>query len=302
MPSRPPSLRAIAAFEAAARHQSFSKAAAELVLTQGAVSHAISALEKRLSVELFVRSGRQIVLTDAGRALAGRVRLGLSLIGDAFEASPWLDRTNLRITVVPAFARRVMAPLLPSLRRTFRDMTLHVSSSWNLEPIGSEYDVGLRYGPGRWSGLAAAKIAEETLIAVASPLYPRALPTSPGELLKHDLIGHPEFPWSVWFDAAGIATREPRAALSVTDSDMIIDAAAAGAGMALVRSCLAQEELRSGALVRLFDVEAPAPYAYWMVWDPATPKVRLIEQFRAWLEGELEAAKGAQKRRASRQE
>ena len=289
MPSRPPSLRAIAAFEAAARHQSFSKAAAELVLTQGAVSHAISSLEKRLGVELFVRSGRQIVLTDAGRTLAGRVRLGLSLIGDAFETSPWLERSTLRITVVPAFARRVIAPLLPSLRRDFRDLVVHMSSSWNLEPIGSDYDVGLRYGPGRWNGLSAARIADETLVAVASPLYPRSLPTSPRELFKHDLIGHPEFPWSLWFDAAGIPTREPAVSLSVTDSDVLIDAAAAGAGIALVRSCLADQQLRSGALLRLFDVEAPAPYAYWMVWNPTTPKAGLIEEFRLWLETKLAA-------------
>jgi LysR family transcriptional regulator, glycine cleavage system transcriptional activator len=290
MPSRPPSLRAIAAFEAAARHQSFSKAAAELVLTQGAVSHAVSTLEKRLNAELFVRSGRQLRLTDAGRVLAGRVRLGLSLIGDAFETSPWLDRKTLRITAVPAFARRVMAPLLPSLRRRFKHIAVHLSSSWTLEEVGSDYDIGLRYGPGSWNGLSAEKLADETLVAVASSRYRHPLPAEPRALLKHDLIGHPEFPWSIWFDAAGIATKEPAVALSLSDSDMLIDAAVAGAGIALVRSCLAKRELQSGALVRLFDVKAPAPYAYWVVWNTTTPKASLIEEFRSWLRAELAAA------------
>ena len=287
MPSRPPSLRAIAAFEAAARHQSFSKAAAELNLTQGAVSHAISSLERRLNVELFVRAGRQIFLTEAGRTFAGRVRLGLSLIGDAFETSPWLDRKTLRISALPAFARRIMTPLLPSLRQRFPDVAIHLASSWNLEQIGTDYDIGLRYGPGRWSGLSAAKIADETLIVVASPAY-EAKPATPADLLQHDLIGHPEFPWSLWFEAAGVVTKEPATRLSLTDSDMLVGAAVSGAGIALVRSCLAEEELRSGALVRLFPVEAPAPYAYWMVWNPTTPKAAMIEDFRKWLAAKLD--------------
>jgi len=180
--------------------------------------------------------------------------------------------------------------LLPSLRRAFPDITIHLSSSWNLESIGSGYDVGLRYGPGQWSGVSAAKIAEETLVVVASPRYARSLPATPKELLKHDLVDHPEFPWSVWFDAAGVATKEPEVLLSLTDSDMLVDAAATGAGIALVRSRLAQQELRSGALVRLFDIEAPAPYAYWMVWSPTTPKAGLVERFRLWLESEIDAS------------
>jgi LysR family transcriptional regulator, glycine cleavage system transcriptional activator len=289
MPSRPPSLRAIAAFEAAARHQSFSKAAAELNLTQGAVSHAISSLEKRLNVELFVRSGRQIFLTEAGRTFAGRVRLGLSLIGDAFETSPWLDRKTLRISALPAFARRTITPLLPSLREALPDIAIHLASSWSLDQIGTDYDIGLRYGPGRWSGLSAAKIADETLIVVAAPTY-KATPATPADLLQHNLIGHPEFPWSLWFEAAGVATKEPATLLSLTDSDMLVGAAVSGAGIALVRSVLAQEELRSGALVRLFAIEAPAPYAYWMVWNPTTPKASLIETFHKWLVAELGAA------------
>lgn len=286
MTSRPPSLRAIAAFEAAARHQSFSKAAGELNLTQGAVSHSISSLEKRLNVELFVRAGRRLFLTEAGRTFAGRVRLGLSLISDAFETSPWLDRKTLRISALPAFARRVMTPLLASLREGFPGVTIHLASSWNLEQIGTDYDVGVRYGPGQWSGLSAAKLAAETLIVVASPAY-KAPPATPTDLLRHELLSHPDFPWSLWLESAGVAAKEPRTHLALTDSDMLIGAAVSGAGIALVRSCLARDELRSGALVRLFAVEAPAPYAYWMVWNPTSPKAALIEDFRRWLMAEL---------------
>jgi LysR family glycine cleavage system transcriptional activator len=287
MPSRPPSLRHIAAFEAAARHESFSKAAAELNLTQGAISHAISALEERLNVELFSRSNRQTVLTEAGRVLAGRVRLGLTLLSDAFDTSPWLDRQTLRVSALPVYARRVLAPLLPAFRRELPGVTLRLSSSWNLERIGVDFDVGLRYGPGRWSGLSAVKLGEETLIAVASADYLPRPPSAPADLLKHDLIGHPEFPWAPWFQAAGLPAKEPAISLWITDSDTLVDAAAAGAGIALVRSSLAERDLRRGSLVRLFDVAVPAPYSYWIVWNPATPKAALIDKFRQWLQGHL---------------
>lgn len=287
MPSRPPSLRAIAAFEAAARHESFSKAATELNLTQGAVSHAISSLEKRLNIELFHRSSRQVVLTEAGRVFAGRVRLALSLLADAFDTRPWLDRNTLRVSALPAFARRILAPLLPSLREELPDINLHLSTSPGLERIGVDYDVGLRYGPGRWSGLSAVKIAEETLFAVAAPGRAGQLPRTPGEMLKQSLIAHPEFPWAPWFQAAGLPATEPTATLWITDSDALIDAAAAGAGIALVRSRLAERELRLGTLVRLFSIEVRSAYSYWMVWNPSTPKMELIDSFRQWLQRRL---------------
>lgn len=287
MPSRPPSLRAIAAFEAAARHESFSKAAAELKLTQGAVSHAISSLEERLNVELFHRSSRQVVLTEAGRVFAGRVRLALSLLADAFDTRPWLDRNTLRVSALPAFARRILAPLLPALRNELPDVILHLSSSPNLERIGIDHDVGLRYGPGRWSGLSAVKIADETLFAVAAPGLAGQLPRTPAEMPKHTLISHPEFPWAPWFQAAGLPASEPSASMWITDSDALVDAAAAGAGIALVRSRLAERELRLGTLIRLFDIEVRSAYAYWMVWNPATPKTELIDRFRHWLQRQL---------------
>ncbi len=287
MPTRPPSLRAIAAFEAAARHESFSKAAAELSLTQGAVSHAISSLEQRLNVELFRRSSRQVVLTEAGRVFAGRVRLALSLLSDAFETRPWLDRSTLRVSALPAFTRRILAPLLPSFRQELPGVNLYLTSSPTLERIGADYDVGLRYGPGRWSGLSAVKIADETLLAVAAPDLSGRLPESPAELLGRELIAHPEFPWAPWFQAAGLPAREPAATLWITDSDALVDAATAGAGIALVRSRLAERELRLGTLVRLFSVEVRSAYAYWMVWNPTTPKTELIDGFRSWLQRHL---------------
>jgi LysR family glycine cleavage system transcriptional activator len=288
MPGRPPSLRAIAAFEAAARHQSFAKAADELNLTHGAISHAIRSLEDRLGSELFDRQGRGVSLTEPGRVLAGRVRLGIGLLSDAFETKPWIERSKLVISVLPGFASRVLIPRLKRFHERHPNIELEVRANWSLAPVGErEIDVGLRYGPGGWAGLSAVKLLDETLFPVVSPDYRRPMPATPKDLLEHELITHPELSWRVWFAAAGVETGEPRARLMVDDAVMNLDLAATGAGIALGRSLLSNCDLQAGRLRRLFDVEVKADYSYWMVWNPVSPKLANIELFRAWLSEEL---------------
>lgn len=288
MPGRPPSLRAIAAFEAAARHQSFAKAADELNLTHGAISHAIRSLEDRLGSELFDRQGRGVALTEPGRVLAGRVRLGIGLLSDAFETRPWIQRSKLVISVLPGFATRVLIPRLSRFRDLHPEIELEIRANWSLAPVGErEIDIGLRYGPGGWASLSAIKLLDETVFPVVSPEYARPLPRTPAELPQHDLITHPELSWRVWFAVAGIETREPRPALTIDDSVMMLDLVKAGAGIALGRSLISQSEIEAGRLRRLFDVEMKADYSYWMVWNPVSPKLSNIELFRAWLTDEL---------------
>jgi LysR family glycine cleavage system transcriptional activator len=288
MPGRPPSLRAIAAFEAAARHQSFAKAADELNLTPGAISHAIRSLEDRLGSELFDRQGRGVSLTEPGRVLAGRVRLGIGLLSDAFETRPWVERSKLVISVLPGFATRVLIPRLKRFRQRHPQIELEVRANWSLAPVGErEIDIGLRYGPGGWASLSAIKLLDETVFPVVSSNYARALPATPAELLGHDLISHPELSWRVWFAAAGIETPEPRPILTIDDSVMMLDVVKEGAGIALARSVISQCDLEAGRLRRLFDVEVKADYSYWMVWNPVSPKLANIELFRAWLSEEL---------------
>ena len=288
MPGRPPSLRAIAAFEAAARHQSFAKAADELNLTHGAISHAIRSLEERLGSELFDRQGRGVSPTEPGRVLAGRVRLGIGLLSDAFETKPWIERSKLVISVLPGFASRVLVPRLKRFHDRHPNIEIEVRANWSLAPVGErEIDVGLRYGPGGWAGLSAVKLLDETVFPVVSPDYPHPLPATPRDLLDHQLIAHPEFSWRVWFAAAGVETAEPRSALAIDDSVLNLELAAAGGGIALARSLLSQCDLDSGRLQRLFDIEVQADYSYWMVWNPVSPKLANIELFRAWLTEEL---------------
>jgi LysR family glycine cleavage system transcriptional activator len=288
MPARPPSLRAIAAFEAAARHQSFARAALELHLTSGAISHAIRGLEERLDVALFEREGRGVSLTEEGRVLAGRVRLGIGLLSSAFETKPWLERSKLIVSVLPAFASRFLIPRLGRFTARHPTIEIELRGTWALAEIGNrEADIGLRYGPGGWAGLSAIQLAEETLFPVASANYKQELPCSPTELLAHELICHPEFQWRPWFAHVGLDVPEPKAALTVDDSILVLEAAAAGQGIALARSLLAMADLQLGRLVRVFDEAVPAHYSYWMVWNPVSPKLPNIELFRAWLQEEL---------------
>jgi len=291
MPVRPPSLRAICAFEAAARHQSFSKAAVELNLTHGAVSHSIRGLEDRLGTCLFERGARGVILTEDGRVLAGRVRLSLGLLNDAFEARPRVERSKLVLSTLPAFASQILVPRLRTFRKRHPHIELEIKATWGLAPLNDgEADIGLRYGPGSWAGLNAAKLADETIFPVVSPAYPGAVPADPSELHAHELIVQRELPWGPWSSAAGLDMREPGSSLAIDDSLLVLEAAEAGLGIALARSVLVAPFLRAGRLRRLFDIEVASAYSYWMVWNPASPKMASIEAFRLWIEAELDGS------------
>jgi len=290
MPGRSPSLRAISAFEAAARHQSFAKAAAELNVTHSAVSHAIRSLEERYGAPLFERTGRGVTLSDAGRVLAGRVRLSIGLLNQAFEARPCIERSKLVISVLPAFAYQVLLHRLHGFRALHPHLELEIQSTWGLASLThGEADIGLRYGPGRWAGLSAAKLADETIFPVVAPSYSGDLPGSPAELLECDLIIHKEHPWEPWLSAVGVDLPQVKQGLVLDDSFLVLEAAAAGLGIGLARSVLASPFLKDGRLRKLFDVETPSDYSYWLAWNPASPKMALIDAFRVWLESELGA-------------
>jgi LysR family glycine cleavage system transcriptional activator len=282
---RPPSLRSIAAFEAAARHRSFTKAAAELNLTSGAVSHAIKALETRLGKSLFERIGRKVSLTPAGQALAPQVRLSLSLLGDAFDVSPWLTRGRLAVSTLPSIAHKILLPALAEFLRSSPELRLDLRCSDTLAELGGEVDVAIRFGPGGWSGLQSRQLAGERLFPVASPQYRPNLPSSFEELRACNLIQHPESSWRLWLEPLGWNFDDLHSTLAIDDSIMVLEAAAEGMGVGLARSQLVQSYLRSGRLVRLFDHDVAAEYSYWAVWNGGSPKRDLIESFVAWVKG-----------------
>ena len=280
MPARPPSLRSITAFEAAARHQSFTRAATELNLTTGAISHAIRALETRLGCALFHRSGRRVSLTAGGQALASRVRLSVALLDDVFDLAPWLRRDRLVVTTLSSIVEKILLPALPGLQRAMPDVTFDLRCTSALADFDGDVDVAIRFGPGGWNGLEARHLADERLFPVASPHYRRgALPRDWDDLASCELIRHTDSNWQLWLNPVGLNFKELRSTLAIDDSSLVLAAAAAGQGIALARARLVQPDLASGRLVRLFSHEVAAEYSYWAVWSGSSPKRDLIGTF-----------------------
>jgi LysR family glycine cleavage system transcriptional activator len=280
MPVRPPSLRSIAAFEAAARHASFTKAAAELNLTPGAISHAIKALEERLGKLLFERQGRTVTLSAAGLALAAKVRVSLGLLSDAFETSPWRAQDRLVISTTGSIAQKILVPHLEALQSSCPGALLDLRTSDDLADFDQGIDVGIRFGPGGWRGLQSRLLGSETLFPVVSPAYRGgAWPTSQGALVDHVLIHHPESGWRLWLDPAEPDPTRTAPGLYLDNQVLVAEAAALGLGVALVRRRIAAEYLRSGRLVPILDRAVPAEYSYWAVWSGSSPKAALIGAF-----------------------
>ena len=278
MPVRPPSLRSIAAFEAAARHASFTKAADELNLTPGAISHAIKSLEHRLNQTLFTRDGRAVSLTPEGRTLAARVRLSLALLSDAFDTSAVKARNRLVVSTLAVIFERILLPSLDYLKAALPDVVFDFRCSTALADFDREVDVAIRFGPGGWRGVQSRFLGDEVLFPVVGTGYNDGdWPMTEAELSGHVLVHHPESSWRLWLDPA---QPEPSgAALYIDHSALVLDAAAAGQGIALARGRLARRDIVERRLVRLFDRTAPAEYSYWAVWSGSSPKQSLIEPF-----------------------
>lgn len=291
MAVRPPSLRAIAAFEAAARLGSFVRAAEELNLTQSAVSYAVRGLEERLGIALFDRSKALIALTPAGAALAGRVRLCLNLLNEAFDTQGSPERSPLVVSTLGAVAQHIVIPRLPTFFAENEDIEIDLRPTRKLVDLkGQEADVAIRFGQGPWPGLRAMLLAKDVICAVASPNFRNGnLPRTPADLLDCETIVHPVVSWRLWLDAADLAGQIRKGPLTTDDGALMVEAAAQGCGVALVHEKLARRDLLSGRLVKLFPIEAEDDYAHWAVWDSESPKLPTIGRFVDWLRREFAA-------------
>jgi LysR family transcriptional regulator, glycine cleavage system transcriptional activator len=291
MAVRPPSLRAIAAFEAAARLGSFVKAADELNLTQSAVSYAVRGLEDRLGIALFDRSKATVTLTHAGATLASRVRLSLSLLSEAFDTQAPPERSHLVVSVLGAVAHHIVIPRLAAFFAANDDIEIDLRPTRKLADIkNQEADLAIRFGHGQWPGLQATLLARDAICAVASPKFRNGdLPKTPTDLLDCDTIIHPSISWRVWLDAADLSDDLRKGPLRTDDGALMMEAAAQGCGVALVHEKVARHELTSGRLVKLFPIEAEDTYAHWAVWDNESAKLPIIHRFVDWLKQEFQA-------------
>jgi len=288
MANRLPPLHALAAFEAVARHRSFSKAAEELCITHGAVSHRIKLLEHHLGATVIDRTPRLVTLTPAGKAYLHAVTEALAILNAAERGLPGQGRRrHLKINALPAFAGNWLIERLGDFRERHPDIDLEVDPLTyplsQLDAMG--VDIAIRYGPGSPPNLQGIKLQDIRLYPVCSPRYrPRGGPLrEPSDLLGESLLRHNVDPWEPWFEAASVSGAIPAPVTTFGDARLVLDAAANGQGIALARDILTHRALRDGTLVRLFDIEVISPSAYFALVKPRSLRQAPVGTFVDWL-------------------
>ncbi len=288
MSRRLPPLNALKAFEAAARHESFTRAAEELFVTQGAVSHQVKALEGELGVKLFSREPQRLVITGAGRDYLVVIRDALDRI--ALGTEQLLERQSsgtLTVSTSPNFAAKWLVHRLGRFAEKHPEIDLRVSAALHHVDFAQEdVDVAVRHGDGVAPGLHVTRLCTEELFPVCSPDLMRGEQPlrSPADLSGRTLLHlDTRQDWSKWLDAAGVEQVDLSRGPVLNQASMVIDAAVAGQGIALARTALAAQDLISGRLVRPFSLALPVSYAYWIVCPQATADLPKVTTFRDWL-------------------
>lgn len=278
-------LNALRAFEAAARHLNFTRAAIELCVSQGAVSHQVAALERRLGVPLFRRLPRGLALTDEGLALVPVVADAFDRVGatlDRFAGGRYREVLNLG--VVGTFASGWLLERLPDFAREHPQVDLRVMTNNNRTDLAAEgLDLAIRFGDGAWHATHAEPIMEAPLTPLCAPALAERI-GSPGDLAREPLFrSYRADEWPRWFAAAGLASPPMRA--TVFDSSVpMVAAAAAGLGVALAPAAMFARELATERLVRPFTVEIETG-RYWLTRLHSRPESAAMAAFRAWLLG-----------------
>jgi LysR family transcriptional regulator, glycine cleavage system transcriptional activator len=288
MPRRLPPLNALKAFEAAARHESFTRAAEELCVTQGAVSHQVKALEAELGMKLFNRERQRLVITEAGRAYLIVVRDAFDRIASGTERL--LQRQSggaLTVTTSPNFAAKWLVHRMSRFGEAHPEIDLRVSASHHhIDFAREDIDLAIRHGDGTAPGLHVTRLCVEQMFPVCSPklLGGRDPLRAPAELGRFQLLHvNDRDGWSQWLDFAGVTGVDPSRGPVLSQASMAIDAAVDGQGVALARTALAAWDLIGGRLVRPFAMAMPVPFAYWIVCPRATAKLPKIAAFSEWL-------------------
>lgn len=285
-----PSLNALKAFEAAARHQSLVRAAGELNVTHAAISRQVRELERAMRVALFERTGRGVVLTEAGAGLASELTRGLDILASAtgrFARTP-RGRQRLSITSDVPFARMWLVPRLGEFTSRHPEIDLVLDPTHRVVDLAKEEaDFGIRYGAGSWRGLEALKLADVELTVVCAPSLlkrePVATPVGlpPARLIQEQDRCH----WTAWLEAAGVAdTVTPRGPTLL--ADVALGAAESGHGFVLTDRLVSADALKAGRLVEPFDLAVPYN-AYFLVSPKGKKPSKPAHDFRQWLVGEV---------------
>jgi LysR family glycine cleavage system transcriptional activator len=296
---RLPPLNALRAFEAAARHLNFSRAADELSVTPGAVSQQIQNLEDYVGVSLFKRTPKGLLLTDPAQIALPALREAFDRLAEAASMlTAAVDGRRLTVSVAPSFAAKWLVPRLGHFEALHPHVDVWISAGMELVDFNNgEIDIAIRYGAGRYPGLEVVRLMQETVIPVASPTLLEGQPLhDPADLAGHVLLhdGSPDADdscpdWTMWLAARGVrgvdGTRGPR----FNQSSLVIEAAVGGRGVALAKRALAQADLDAGRLVAPFQITTAVDFAYYLVHPKPKGRLPQVKAFMTWLIAEAEA-------------
>lgn len=293
---RMPPLAAVRAFEAAGRTENFTAAAAELGMTQAAVSYQVKSLEERLGAALFVRERGRARLTPLGQRLLPKLTQAFDTIETAFASHRAEDEGLLTVTTTHTFANTWLAWRLGGFQMQHPDLAVRMTTSNAVVDLHSgDADVAVRAGLGTWEGLETHKLIDVDFTPMASPACVQkheaelGRKLEPADLINLPLIGPHDDWWSLWLRAAGVPPDQhrPRRGIRLDNQANEGHAAMAGQGFALLTPFFWKGDVASGRLCQLFDLTATAGFAYWLAFPPERRMLPKVKRFREWLLAEL---------------
>jgi LysR family glycine cleavage system transcriptional activator len=284
-----PSIGELVCFVAAAKHGSFTRAADELNLTQGAVSRQIRLLENQLGIRLFERLRQRVVLTEAAKLYLGSVQKALDDLAAATRRVVNFSdaRSAINLAILPTFATRWLIPRLPDFQAKNPTILVHLTTrqrpvDFEIEP----FDAAISFGSPNWPGTIAHHLMDVDIVPVCSPALRRAYPIEqPADLLDVPLIHPLSRPtrWAEWLTAAGVGMAGSLPGPVYEQFSMISQAAATGMGVALLPRLSIEDELKTGRLEIIFEDRAPLKTSYFLIVPEARVSATAIRLFTDWL-------------------
>lgn len=291
---RLPPLKALKAFEAAARQLSFSKAADELNVTPGAISQQIKALEQQLDTPLFERRNRQIILTEPGQLLFPKLSEAFKLIGEAVESIERQQQDEpLNITAPPSFVSKWLIPRLHLFNRQYPDINVRIDASTRLVDLEREnLDIGIRFSQQEDLDLVSTHLMSLEIIPVCSPSLLESNPalTDPANLNQATLLHYENtqaeltWPdWNMWLATVGIENANTHRGIIFNQTDLMIQAALEGQGIALIATVYAKSDIEKGKLVQPFGESMPIEFSYYLVSSAHKARRQKVQLFKQWI-------------------
>jgi LysR family glycine cleavage system transcriptional activator len=282
-----PSLVSIRAFEAAARHRSFAKAAEELDTSAASVSYHVRRLEAHIGVTLFVRHANQVTLTAPGEIVAREALHAFAALRASFVRAVDVDEARLSLTTLPTLATSWLTPKLGRFRIKHPDILLCIDVSAVAEDLTTgQFDAAIRNGHGRWPGLQATELLPSIFMPLCAPRFSSVAKQleDPGHAREVPLLGRPDW-WALWYRALGRTERiSPRAfGTQLAHEHLDVAAAVAGQGIAIGSPLLFKDDLASGRLIPAHSLVASDGRAFWLTYPVTRQASRKIRTFKEWL-------------------